>query len=391
MRPATRRCDDFPASGNRSNRGLGLLILATLFQSATATAERIYADGFEESCLVDTDDDRLSNCDEAMRGLSYHDNDTDDDGLKDGDEVLGTVDGLDLPTFGVDPRHKDILFEIDWAAEAFECPQHSHRPSDLVMGEIKTFYSLMPIPNPDSKPGVNYIADYGQGGIFTGGSFVETLDGVVSFTELVQTHWPVEFAINRRGYFRYSMHAHRWAYNSNSSGLGVEDYSLVTLRCFWDEDDLVRNTMIHEYGHNFGLGHGGNSVCNNKPNYNSVMNYNHQFPGLDIDCDGYGDGVDFVNYSGGERPPLNANSLIEADGVCGSGHPSQQWVDWNGNGQIDPQPVSSPLACTNSLGIVSDWNDIAALSLAPQYSASGANPPEVPGPEADPCPAPPIP
>ena len=197
----------------------GLLALGMFLPWGTAAGQQLFGDGFEESCLIDADNDRLSNCEEAIRGLNYFDNDTDGDGLADGDEVLGTVGGLNLPAFGVNPRHKDFLVEIDWTDESFECDQHSHRPNDLVIGEVKTFYSLLPIPNPDGKSGINYIADYGQGGAFTGGNFVETGDGVVTFTELTETYWPVEFAVNRRGYFRYSMHAHRWDYNEGSSGI----------------------------------------------------------------------------------------------------------------------------------------------------------------------------
>jgi hypothetical protein len=44
-------------------------------------------------------------------------------------------------------------------------------------------------------------------------------------------------------------------------------------------------TLMHELGHNLGLHHGGGlgfgaSVLNYKPNYLSVMNYNHQFTGV---------------------------------------------------------------------------------------------------------------
>jgi hypothetical protein len=61
-----------------------MLVLAVLW--GTADAQRIHGDGFEESCLADTDNDRLPNCEEADRGLSYTNLDTDGDGLDDGDE-----------------------------------------------------------------------------------------------------------------------------------------------------------------------------------------------------------------------------------------------------------------------------------------------------------------
>lgn len=39
--------------------------------------------------------------------------DTDDDGISDGDEALGTPDGLDLPAMGSDPVRRDIFIERD--------------------------------------------------------------------------------------------------------------------------------------------------------------------------------------------------------------------------------------------------------------------------------------
>ena len=353
-------------------------------------AQQIFGDGFEESCFVDTDNDRLSNCEEVSRSLSYTNPDTDGDGLKDGDEVLGTTAGLNLPAMGVSPRHKDLLVEIDWTDDAFECAAHTHRPPAEVVEEVRIFYSLLPLANPDGTPGVNYIADYGQGGVFTGGAMVATGDGVVSFDELSTTYWPVEFAVNRRGYFRYSMHAHRWAYGEGSSGLGLGDLNLVTLYCHWDVDDYIRNTMIHELGHNLGLRHGGNEFCNSKPNYNSLMNYNHQFPGLDMDCDSKGDGIDFIGYSNGNRPPLDENALLEVNGVCGAAHPNVKPIDWNKNNVIDQVPVSAQVACeeNNDIGIVSDWNDFAGIDLTPDFPQDGGAP--VPDPQTpDACSPPP--
>lgn len=334
-----------------------------LFTLGDARAQQVFAHGIEESCAVDTDGDRLVNCQEVARLTDYTDPDTDNDGLGDGDEVLGTLAGLDLPALGVDPRRKDLLVEIDWTDDAFECAPHTHRPADAVVEEVRTFYALLPLANPDGSTGVNYIADYGQGGPFTGGEFVDTGDGVVSFDELTQTHWPVRFATNRRGYFRYSMHAHRWAYGESSSGLGLGDFNLVTLNCAWSVADYDRNTMIHELGHNFGLRHGANEACNDKPNYNSLMNYRYQFDGLDAQCRANGDGRS-DGYSVGNRLPIDEARIDEMQGVCGG--PA---IDWNANGNVesgiafDINPGFESTCGGSALSRIEDFDDWSNITL----------------------------
>lgn len=245
---------------------LGLVALVAWGHAAAAVISR---DGFEESCFVDSDGDRLSNCDEAARSLDYTQPDTDGDGLRDGDEVLGTIEGLDLPALGVDPRHKDLLLEIDWDEDGRGCGEHSHRPTAEAIAGVAIFYAALPVGNPDGLTGIRLIVDYGQGGVFTGGNVVDFAQGVT--TALAEPFLAVKannFAANRHGYFRYQVHAHYWRDNDNSSGVGnvQGDNSVVTLNCSHGVDDFIRNTVIHELGHNLGLRHGGDSDCNDKPN-----------------------------------------------------------------------------------------------------------------------------
>jgi len=88
-------------------RTLALLLLATFFTPAVFS-QTIFHDSFEESCLLDNDNDRLMNCEEPQYGTLMDDPDTDDDGLLDGDEALGTLGGLDLSALGANPRHRTI-------------------------------------------------------------------------------------------------------------------------------------------------------------------------------------------------------------------------------------------------------------------------------------------
>lgn len=370
-------------SGRRST-GLVLLLAAL---ARTAGAQAIHADGFEESCLVDDDGDRLSNCEEAELGLDYTARDTDRDGLDDCDEVLGTPGGLDLPAFGLNPRHKDMLVEIDWDEDDRKCGLHSHRPDVEAMQGVRIFYSTIPVSNPDGLPGYNFIADYGQGGVFTGGNLVDFPDGVTEgLTQRFHLVKAANFAADRIGYFRYQVHAHYWDYNNNSSGLANigGDNSVVTINCAYADIAFQRNTIIHELGHNLGLQHGGGDDCNRKIPYNSMMNYNYQFFGIDVDCDAVRDGSDHLGYSQGSRNTLVQGQLSEAAGVCQSGHPQHKAIDWNGNGAIDPGSVTSigPLGGCG-LTTVADFNDYAALLLPPSSPPDGGAP--TPVDDSDAC------
>ena len=359
-------------------------MLAAFLVWGAADAQRIMQDGFEESCLVDTDNDRLPNCEEVDRSLNYTNPDTDGDGLSDGDEVLGTLGGLDLPALGVDPRHKDMLVEMDWDDDDRICVggPHSHRPAAEEIEGVRIFFATVPLSNPDGVPGINFIADYGQGGLFTGGNLVDFPNAVT--TPLGPTFYDVKaanFATNRIGYFRYQAHAHYWADFDNSSGWGNiwGDNSIVTLNCAYGVPGFARNTIIHELGHNLSLQHGGSIFCNGLPNYNSLMNYRYQFKGLDVDCDRLPDGIDNVGYSSGTRNTLLQGQINEALGVCPPGHPQHKPIDWNGNGVIDQELVnyngklSTDLACAN-LTTSSDFNDYAALKLKPTSPPGGGAP-----------------
>ena len=142
--------------------------------------------GATKGCVssTDTDGDRLPDAVETNTGIYVSaantgtnplSNDTDNDGLKDGDEVLGTTGGVNLPAMGASPDHKDIAFEFDWFddnAEPGVCAAHSHRPTAGVISKVATAYGTAPVSNPDGVNGIHLIADYGQGGAFTGGNLV---------------------------------------------------------------------------------------------------------------------------------------------------------------------------------------------------------------------------
>lgn len=298
--------------------------------------------------------------------------DTDGDNLKDGDELYGTLGGLNLPALGANPLRKNLFMETDWMADAVGGTPHIHRPPDAAVSLLIAAFAHAPVTNPCGAAGVTLIVDYGQGGAYTGGNLIGN-DEVVVFDSEFNAYKAIHFASNRNGYFYYAIHCHRYNTATNGSSGIAElngDDHIVSLLGAYADVSAVSKTMMHEFGHNLGLRHGGNQDLNYKPNYNSVMNYRYQFPGADGNCNAVGDSI--LDYSHGVNITLNENALLEAAGVCGS-----VAIDWNGNAAIDPGPiarnincgaggssdcgVSIPACIDGVCNVLADFNDWAAI------------------------------
>lgn len=363
--------------------------LAALGDSGAQTkalTETIFSARFEDGdrdCSRDSDSDTLPDCaetasgvfvDETDSGTDPNNADTDGDGLRDGIEVMGTLDGLDLRALGANPLRRDLLVEYDWFEESTDCAVHTHAPSAAALARIAAVYAAAPISNPDGSTGIHLIQDAGQGGVFTGGNRIQNADAILPGA--FDTTWSAIKAQNfdpkRAGVFHYVILAHRYyGANNNSSGYAelVGDDAIVTLQCQVSEDNLVR-TAVHELGHNLGLHHGGFEACNGKPNYNSLMNYRFQFAGLDASCDGYGDARG-DGYSIGDRLQIDETAIDEAEGVCG-----QPSIDWNRNGSVesglalDLNPAHSD-SCGTGLNTLRDFDDWANITLLGIRDANG--------------------
>ncbi|HEX6163369.1 MAG TPA: Calx-beta domain-containing protein, partial [Vicinamibacterales bacterium] len=352
---------------------------------------------------ADADGDRLCNAVEtntgvfvsaANTGTNPNIADTDGDGILDGDEVLGTLGGLNLPAMGVSPLKKNILFEYDWfddshfepSIEGSSCGAHTHRPTQAMIDRVSAAFAASPLNNPDGTTGITLIHDFGQGGVFSGGTVVAhaaNIAGGVNGADFINTK-NANFAANRSGYFHYVLMAHWYTDSLGSSGQAElpGDDLIVTLGCYFSTNN-VANTIMHEAGHNFNIRHGGNENCNWKPNYNSVMNYRFQFPGVDTSCNAVGNSgeTNVLDFSRGTRIALNENGLNENAGTCGATP-----IDWNFSGTFTSGLVydlnrssSNPngstgvdnFGCSAALQTLNDHNDWANLSFTGIADADG--------------------
>ncbi|HET6604762.1 MAG TPA: hypothetical protein VFG21_11240 [Xanthomonadaceae bacterium] len=357
--------------------------LAAIEPKSTTSADRIFADPFEPlltqaDCDSDRDGDGIPDCAETHTGRYVDitdtgtdpDNpDTDGDGLSDGDEVFGTVDGLDLPALGVNPLRRDVLVEYDWFESDYECGTHSQRPTDAMLQDVARMFADAPVANPDGSTGIHLIQDAGQGGALTGGNRVTGFDAILPgrFDATWREIKDANFAPNRLGYFHYVLLPHRYDGGSNSSGYAevVGDDAIVSMACHTSQLFWV-NTIAHELGHNLGLLHGGFEHCNYKPNYSSVMNYRFQFAGMDTGCEATGDRQS-SDFSRGDRLVLDESALDEPLGVCGA--PA---IDWNKDGQLQSALIADLNAgyeatCGGQqysvLEDFDDWNNITLLGI----------------------------
>jgi hypothetical protein len=135
----------------------------------------------------------------------------------------------------------------------------------------------------------------------------------------------------RAGIYHYTIFAHDYWRGGSSSGLSFSNRDFIVTLGSWagqtGSDNDQSGAFMHELGHNLGLGHGGDTGINNKPNYPSIMNYNNTYT-VDIDFDGLIDGP--LDYSHGFLPPLDENSLSEARGVASFA--ATEGVGWEGDG-----------------------------------------------------------
>jgi hypothetical protein len=245
--------------------------------------------------------------------------DTDGDGISDGWEVLGREFSptvyLPLPTWGSNPRHKDMFIEADYRRlSKTENDAHiaekmtvevaiqfaeTYGDKDTTDPLIRRLHALL-IGNPDREPGISVHIDTGRkpeipahAGIYGDWGGYNTIDAVPRNGAFVGQApadlWKTQMHPSRRGIFRYGP-GHK---------VGGAQCAIGAVFCGYNFHDAAN--AIHEMMHSLGFDHSGpvgSLGANCKPNYPSAVSYAYMST--------------MVMSDGRNRPPLNNTALKES-------------------------------------------------------------------------------
>jgi hypothetical protein len=329
--------------------------------------------------------------------------DTDGDKLLDGWEANGydaNNDGIidvNLPSFGSSVVRKDLYVEMDYMGAEATCPCHLPLAADL--NRIRAVYASAPFANnPSGQAGINLHLDAGaaRGAAFNlgGGNLVAhdaDLNPVVAQFSAIKS---ANFRANRAKIFYYMIWAHGYDGGTSSGNAFAipNDSFVVTLGAFPSHgtSDQKVGTFVHEFGHDLGLAHGGNTGDNYKPNYLSVMNYAFQFTGVPRT----GTLAPNFGYSSATLPSLNEFSLNESVGLNSTAASTYRtrWfcpnnvqrtspgtangpIDWNCNGVASGTVAADINGPTDNFGsTLTGFNDWANLVYGGGTVGAGAAP-----------------
>jgi hypothetical protein len=317
---------------------------------------------------VDSDGDSICDAAEARYSTNPNNSDTDGDNISDAAELFGS-DGVDLAYFGANPRKKDLFIEADYYPGL--------QPAAAGIDTVVASFANAPVSNPDGTAGIALHVDLNQQIAVADAD--SDLSPVWTDFDVIKAKY---FPARRTKFFHYALFANQYDGGGSSGisrGIPAHDF-VVTLGTWSTPGGTVlqqSGTLMHEFGHNIGLRHGGNENENYKPNYLSIMSYNYQLNGLTFD--GAGGRLDYsrlriASVSESSLNEFNAFTPLagttEADlahyGVrkCGAlmtGNASNN-LDFNGNGVLQAA-VATSLNCdgdTTDVAIASQ-NDWAAL------------------------------
>ncbi len=289
------------------------------------------------------------------------DTDTDEDGLPDDWEIHGIdFDGdgnvdLDLPKLGASKHQKDIFLEIDYMAMPNVVAN-----LDAAISEIQTAFYFAPVPRGIAL----HVDDVKQSGLVPTPAVNDLGSQLKEVLYWKQNPKPMnDFAEYKDKYFGSDADRKEPAKAPlilGAKGL-IYHYGIVALKNEYldagglselqGNDFLVEGrglgwrelaeAMMHEFGHNLGLLHGGpmsseseandQSRINKNPIQFSIMNYAYLNWRVTAD-DKNVRPLDYSRFSPADFRELDEAQLVETDGIYVNGPPSQTgplfWKQW---------------------------------------------------------------
>lgn len=247
----------------------------------------------------DSDGDTVCDAAESRYNTDPNNSDTDGDSLSDAAELFGS-NGVDLRYWGATPRKKDVFIEADYFP--------SLKPLDNAVARVVQAFAEAPVSNPDGSTGIALHVDVNQQ--IAAADADSDLSPAWTDFDVIKNKY---FHTRRAKLFHYTVFANQ--YNSGgSSGLsrGIPAHDFIVSLGNWSTpggtEQQQAGTLMHEFGHNLGLMHGGNENENYKPNYLSLMSYSYQLGGLTYD------GVTGkLDYSRVKIASVNESSLNEVN------------------------------------------------------------------------------
>lgn len=343
--------------------------------------------------------------------------DSDRDGIPDSAKVAGgTYGGLDLYAMGARRGRRDVFMEIDYMQGSDAALVPRREALQMVVDAFARRNIALHIDTGALHGGDPASFNLGGGNPVP---FAQCIDldlagstppaGCSSFYGYKSGH----FDVRRKLVFHYALFANSQRSDGTAGSSGVAELNgadmIVTLGGygFTGAEGIDRNmltnlqasTLMHEFGHNLGLRHGGNEDVNYKPNHYSVMNYMYQFAGLSATpqspyaaeryylanglkgksycnlSENSPCGTSFViDFSDGSGSELNEQALSEAVNI-GRGSSGGAYADWDDNGVFTATTFArniNPL-WGQAKTVLRDFNEWGNLSLSFSRAWSGAS------------------
>jgi hypothetical protein len=333
--------------------------------------------------------------------------DDDADGIPDCSEAFGsTFAGLDLYGWGARTGQKDIFIHIDY----MQSTDPGITPREEALDKMAAVFLTK-----------GYYIHFDVGDLYASSKY--NLDGTSHMVPYNQAVWLGVYGnaanlyeyknkymeLAKRQIFHYALFANSQLTSGLSGSSGVAEINgndlIITLGAWGlnastteNQNKLINyqaSTLMHEFGHNLGLWHGGDVYTNYMPNYYSIMNYMYQLHGLpeigntmegdryyyyqnvvikNALFDKYGISsqsaehnncytTNFVmDYSNGNGGSLDENAVDEPDGLQRSGSAG---IDFNGDGIIEIPGEKFNLNPDQDArwDVFNDYNDWAHLNL----------------------------